>query len=126
MQPHTQVELPQPGAQTLMQTDLGAASAPVSPSPTLAHTYRVLLGPPGEGAPQGRLGIELGLESPAFHLLPAEPTAQVRWSPAPDPPPIQGAISMPKGRHQLRWLSLTGQTPTSGGWDPYPVEGELA
>lgn len=81
---------------------LGSSFSACQPLPHTRTYLQGLLGPPGEGVPQGRLGIELRLESPAFHLLPAEPTAQVRWSPAPDPPPIQGTISMPKGRHQLR------------------------
>lgn len=90
------------GAAPVWSPDLDAKTQeqPRHPPAPPPYTRRVLFGPPGEGAPQGRLGIELGLESTAFQLLPAGPTAQVGLFPAPRLPPTLGAISTPKGRHQ--------------------------
>lgn len=109
-----------------MQTDLGATQVPASPTP-IPTGSSLVPPPPGEGAPQDRLGIELGFESLAFHLLPAGPTAQMHWSAGPQlpalPQPWAPSLYPRAGVHAPVSDQALCQLPMNGGWDQRPVEG---
>lgn len=81
------------GAAPVWSPDLDAKTQeqPRHPPAPPPYTRRVLFGPPGEGAPQGRLGIELGLESTSLLAPPCRAHGPGGLVPSSPPSPHPGS-----------------------------------